>query len=83
MPLFVCDRCGCVDNTACGGTYWTRNQNEEYFDGIKNGEALCAECTPKIFSDGSTNEYGGIWHNKFPKVKWDGQTEMLNRNQKI
>jgi hypothetical protein len=71
MPLFVCDRCGCVDNTACGGTYWTKEHNEKYFDNVRNGEALCAECTP--------HDGGGVWHNRFPQEAWDGITEVLNR----
>jgi hypothetical protein len=35
MPLFVCDDCGAVDNTACGGSYWIRNKTEK---------VLCCEC---------------------------------------
>ena len=32
MPLFVCEKCGCIDNTACSGNnYWIRNSNEDYF----------------------------------------------------
>lgn len=22
MPLFVCEKCNTIDNTACGGNYW-------------------------------------------------------------
>jgi len=80
MPLFVCDRCGCVDNTTCGGTYWIKDHNEEYFDNVKNGEALCSECAPEFCNDGSESG-GGVWHNKFQKEKWDGKTEVLNRNK--
>lgn len=36
MSLFVCDGCGCVENTALG-KYWTRK-----IDG--DGRALCSEC---------------------------------------
>jgi hypothetical protein len=39
MSLFVCDNCGCVDNTALG-FYWGRNIKE--MDG--DGRALCSEC---------------------------------------
>lgn len=33
MPLFKCIQCGCIDNTACGGSYWG-----------SNGDAKCSEC---------------------------------------
>lgn len=33
MPLFKCTACGCIDNTACGGSYWHDRESAE-----------CAEC---------------------------------------
>lgn len=33
MPLFKCTKCGCIDNTACGGSYWLNPQRAE-----------CSEC---------------------------------------
>lgn len=39
MPLFICEKCGCVDNTALG-LYWI-----DWFD---KKPILCAECHPKI-----------------------------------
>lgn len=67
MPLFVCEKCGCVDNTALGfywGKFWP---NKTWFvDDSYNGKALCSECCPKVYVDGS--ETGkGKWHNMFPK----------------
>jgi hypothetical protein len=80
MPLYVCDECGCVDNTACGGNYWFKNKNEESFaDYIPDGKALCVECTPSLYKDGSSSSDAGKWHNRFPKKKWDGKQEVLNR----
>jgi len=38
MPLFRCNRCGCVENTA-GSLYWIKKTGED---------ALCSECDPKI-----------------------------------
>jgi hypothetical protein len=67
MPVFVCDNCDNIDNSACGGTFWTRNMDiwpEEY-----RGKALCVECAPKQYSDGSPNERAGKWHGRFPKRK--------------
>lgn len=37
MPLFVCDNCKGIDNTACGGTYWSRMFAEDK-------RILCSEC---------------------------------------
>jgi len=62
MPLFVCDKCKVVENTACGH-YWTRNMGLE--DGKKeDSRALCSECMPGPDYLGR----GGKWHGKFPKV---------------
>lgn len=40
MSLYVCDRCGCVENTALSN-YWRR-----IGEGKKN--RLCSECDPSI-----------------------------------
>ena len=37
MPLFACQKCLCVENTATSN-YWTRG----------NAQALCSECDPMI-----------------------------------
>ena len=37
MPLFVCENCNCVDNTACGGTFWKVLHE-------RGGKLLCCEC---------------------------------------
>lgn len=76
MGVFVCDECNCVENTALGH-YWARSRLT-FKDSSKNGKALCSECTPAEFSDGSSTRKGK-WHNKFPKKQWDGIREMDNR----
>ena len=38
MPLFRCDKCGCVENTALSN-YWMRHKADEH---------LCSECDPEI-----------------------------------
>ena len=68
MPLFVCDNCGCIDNTALGGTYWSRNT--DVWKPEDRGKALCCECAPKKYNDDTINEDAGIWHDKFPKRKF-------------
>jgi hypothetical protein len=76
MSTFVCEKCGCVDNSACGGTYHTKNCDwwpEEY-----RGKALCCVCASPKFKDGSINTGAGKWHNKFPRLteeEWKNQAE--------
>ncbi len=57
MPLFKCDQCGCVENTACSG-FWHREWDQR--DGTGDGRALCSECDPQI----------GKWHARFEKRPW-------------
>lgn len=64
MPLFVCDKCKAIENTATGH-YWGKDQ--DYFGNSLLGMALCSECTPDKFAAGEPNEDGGKWHGHFPK----------------
>lgn len=52
MPLFVCEKCNCVENTATSN-YWEAKYSTE--EGRK--PLLCSECDPAI----------GQWHRRFPK----------------
>lgn len=81
MPSYICERCGCIDNSACGGNFWLVNMNkskikrneniEKYFqEDYANIKYLCVECVPIKFEDGSINEKAGRWHNRFPKRHW-------------
>lgn len=70
MSLFVCSKCGCVENTALG-LWWVRG-NPEYFKWDSEneqykGKGLCSECMPVEFSDCSGKHGNGKWHNRFPK----------------
>jgi len=51
MPLFICDCCGAVDNTALGGSRGLSGW-KEYRDG--KVPDLCCKC------------HTGVWHNEFP-----------------
>lgn len=66
MPIFVCDSCGCKENTALGA-YWARNM-EDCWDPEWVGKALCSECGPPKFKDGSSTGYGK-WHGRFTKTQ--------------
>lgn len=68
MPLFICENCGCIENTALGH-YWGR-KHLKFKDEKMNGKALCSECIPLEFLDGS-KAGDGKWHNKFNKEKFD------------
>ena len=64
MPLFRCEQCGCVENTALSN-YWTRDRDEQFNKIEPTPPALCSECDPEI----------GEWHGRFPKRQWDEQAE--------
>lgn len=66
MPLFVCECCGTIENTALG-FYWCK-KIYKFQDESKNGKALCSACIPEFFSDGSrarSHDIVGKWHGKF------------------
>lgn len=81
MPLFVCDTCDCVENTALG-SFWSKHKHMRFF-GIADGTALCSECAPDTYLDGSKNSKGGKWHNRFIKKKWDGIEKVENRDSQL
>ena len=70
MSLFVCAKCGCIDNTATS-SYWmlaignTLN-SLEYAPELKpyKGSPLCFECAKVI----GNKVVPGRWHGLFPKV---------------
>ena len=64
MPLFKCENCGCIENTALGH-YWSKSMKD--FKGTEWEKALCSECTPDTFPDGTSCDKGGKWHGIFPK----------------
>lgn len=53
MPIFRCDKCGCVENSATSN-YW---EQKHPFGGGYETAKLCSECDPEI----------GQWHGRFPK----------------
>ena len=64
MSLFVCEECGCIENTALGH-WWSRNEKRMWPD-EKDRRALCSEHGPKKYNDGTPTKFGK-WHGKFPK----------------
>lgn len=76
MAIFVCDECGVMENSSLGH-YWSR-ENGEFEEESKNKKALCSQCAPSEWKDGSSTKWGK-WHNKFPRAKWDGKRTVMNR----
>lgn len=63
MPLYVCDTCHSIENTAFGH-YHTRGLG--YFkDKVKDAKALCSACMPNEYNNGKTRKTG--WHNHFER----------------
>lgn len=83
MPLFICAKCECVENTALGH-WWTKHHQKLYkWDELSReyaGRGLCSACAPIEFSDGTPTGKGD-WHGKFDKEHWTDvtyQDELLN-----
>lgn len=88
MALFICAKCGCVDNTATS-SYWSLIS----FDNVEKiiwdeslkeykGKALCSECACMTCSkDNVFRVIPGKWHDKFPKEKaTEDQKRRAGRN---
>ena len=69
MPLYRCEKCGCIENTALGN-FWGKDDSALWPDEFV-GKALCSECSPLTYLDGSATEFG-IWHGRFEKRSADG-----------
>ena len=73
MGLFICKKCGCIENTAVS-RYWSVVNNIfpiEYDTSLEQyqGEPLCSECGKLTFDEKGDNPkmIPGKWHGKFPK----------------
>jgi hypothetical protein len=83
MSVFICAKCGCVENTATS-EYWSLVHNLfpiDYEDDLKGyeGKPLCSECCKLVFPESTgilkpidekeplTKAVHGKWHNKFAK----------------
>lgn len=90
MPVFQCEKCGCVDNTA------TSNQMHagpfaKYYDWTgreeDKGKKLCKVCGPTKHSDGDPVKGAGKWHNYFdrqflPLGEWETDPNTGNLRHK-
>lgn len=65
MPLYVCDECDTIENTACG-FFWSKDCDDT--PATVKGRALCSACGPTHWNDGSRTKYGQ-WHGRFERRK--------------
>lgn len=49
MPLYRCETCGCIENTATGFFY---GRDAAHWPDDVRGKALCSACAPPIGADG-------------------------------
>ena len=90
MSLFICAKCGCVENTATSD-YWVVVHNLfpiEYDGSLKGyeGKPLCSECGRIVFDETGNNArmVPGKWHGKFPKRHaTEEQKRRAGRNGRI
>ena len=63
MSLFQCDKCGCLENTACG---WSHPRFNKRLTKPENlGKELCAVCAPTEYPNGDKTAFKNVWHDRF------------------
>jgi len=74
MSIFVCEECGCIENTALGH-WWSRN--DATWPDEKDRRGLCSEHGPKKYSDGNPTGFGK-WHGRFPQEPAEKRHKVNN-----
>jgi hypothetical protein len=83
MSIYVCDKCGVLDNTVFGSYYPSDMGTNNGRLGIPEGEIWCHACCPSHFLDGkpvkvSSGKPTGVWHNRGTRSFWRGE-HVINR----
>lgn len=73
MGLFVCEKCGTLENTALG-RWWSKDAPSA----PEKGKALCCVCMPETYDDGSTDINAGKWHGLFPQRPATADDDVIN-----
>lgn len=87
MSLFVCSKCGCIDNTATS-CYWALVRpckNRVYDESLKGyeGKPLCSECAAIEYSKGDELVVvPGTWHGNFKK-EWPTEEEKKHIGKRL
>lgn len=70
MSIFQCERCGCVDNTACGvGMFYHAPSSFDWsYAPEREGMKLCSACGPTHLKGGHPTITEGKWHDLFKRV---------------
>lgn len=85
MSLFVCSKCGCIDNTATS-YYWALIRpckNRIYDKSLKGyeGKPLCSECAAIEYDkDDKLVVVPGTWHGRFKK-EWPTEEEKKQQHR--
>ena len=70
MPLFQCECCGCIENTATANQGFKGRLFEQPYDWSyapeRKGKKLCSACGPGFYRDGKPTRFG-VWHNQFKR----------------
>ncbi len=67
MPLFQCDVCGVIENTALGcNAKWKEKLMDWSYAPDRKGMALCSLHAPPYYIDGTKTKYG-VWHSQFAR----------------
>lgn len=83
MSLYQCQRCGCIENTACGHYHCrTTDLFTDFLPGTEKGMKLCSECGPRKYASGKPTEYGK-WHNHFEKAYYPLGSLVTDNNGNI
>lgn len=92
MSSFICEKCGCIDNTACDNNYWIVIGNRDAKKrGVKpfitlakefeyyNEHICCSDCCKGVAFDDHSGVISKGWHNYFEKEHWSklGKDKIL------
>lgn len=91
MPIFICEKCGVLENTACC-SYWTlameRHSKDrrliwsEELKSYEGRKCLCSECADIRFTqEGKSLVVPGKWHGKFGK-EYPSEDEIRRKRNK-
>jgi hypothetical protein len=84
MSLFVCDECGCIENTALTNWYGYHGRNIVPVDAEGYTPTILPKVLPEL-GDGlvrCSECISGTWHGRWPKRRYDPERDkdsVVNR----
>ena len=83
MSTFICEKCGCIDNSALNNNYWHAKMNKyRHKKGAQidlcfkpehdyfEDHMCCSECCTGVTYDDNSGVISQGWHNRFDKEHW-------------